>query len=123
MFTILVTLILITAVLLILIVLVQNSKKEGFGSPLGDAGASQLIGVKRTSDLLEQITWGLIVALFVLTLSTSLFLDELGRTNKLLPSPNIERAQEQQDAPPDATPGAAPSAQEAEEQSSPPSTQ
>ena len=104
MFTFLIALILITAVLLILIVLVQNSQKEGFGNPLGDAGASQLIGVKRTTDLLEQITWGLIVALFVLTLSTSLFLDDLGRAHKLLHSPNIERAQEQAPQPDAAQP-------------------
>lgn len=93
MFNLLVILILITAVLLILAVLVQNSKKEGLSSPLGDSSASQLIGVTKTSDLLEQITWGLIVMLFVLTLSTSLFLGEAG--DKLLHSPNIERAQEQ----------------------------
>ena len=99
MFTFLVTLILITAVLLILAVLVQNSQKEGLGSPLGDTGASQLIGVKRTSDLLERVTWGLIMALFVLTLSTSLFLGDAGGQQALPQSPNIERAQERSTLP------------------------
>jgi len=47
MFTFLVVLILITAGLLILAVMVQNSKKEGLGNSLGDTGASQLIGVKK----------------------------------------------------------------------------
>ena len=91
MFTFLLVLILITASLLILAVLVQNSKKEGLGNPLGDSSATQLIGVKKTSDLLEQLTWGLIITLLVLTLTTSLF---LRKTTHLPTSPNIDRAQE-----------------------------
>lgn len=92
MFTFLVTLILIVSGLLIVAVLLQSSKKEGLGSPLSDSGATQLIGIKKTSDLLEQFTWGLIVTLLILTLSTSLFLN---KTTDLPISPNIERAQEQ----------------------------
>ena len=96
MFTFLAILILITAVLLILAVLVQNSKKEGLGNVYfgGDAGASQLMGVSKTSDLLEQITWGLVIALFVLTLATSLFLKKANQSSVLPSSPNIERIQE-----------------------------
>ncbi len=93
MFTFLVALIIIIAVVLILAVLVQSSKKEGLGNPLGEVGASQLIGVKETSSLLEQITWGLIIALFILTLATSLFLSKAD--DQHMPySPNIDRAQE-----------------------------
>ena len=91
MFTFLVALILITAGLLILAVLGQNAKKEGIGSPLGDTNATQLIGVKKTSDLLEQLTWGLVITLLVLTLTTSLFLN---KTTQLPSSPNIDRAQD-----------------------------
>jgi preprotein translocase subunit SecG len=94
MLTFLIVIILIVASLLILAVLVQNSKKEGLNSPLGDAGASQLIGVKKTSDLLEQITWGLVVALFVLTLASSFLLKKKNQSGALPLSPNINRAQE-----------------------------
>lgn len=96
MFSFLVILILITASLLILAVLVQSSKKEGLGSVYfgGDTGASQLIGVKKTSDLLEQITWGLVIALFSLTLATSLVLNKKDLSGTLSTSPNINRAQE-----------------------------
>jgi len=89
-------LILIAAVLLILAVLVQNSKKEGLGNVYfgGEAGASQLMGVKKTGDLLEQITWGLVIALFTLTLATSLFLNKVDQSNTPRSSPNIDRAQE-----------------------------
>ena len=101
MFNFLVVLILITAGLLILAVLVQNSKKEGLGNVSfgGDAGASQLIGVKKTSDLLEQITWGLVIALFVLTLATSLFLHKANQPGAFPWSPNINRAQERDTLP------------------------
>ena len=51
------------------------------------------MGVTITIVLFVQFSWGFIVTLFVLTLSTSLFLGEAG--DKLLHSPNIERAQEQ----------------------------
>jgi preprotein translocase subunit SecG len=96
MFTFLVTLILITASLLILAVLAQSSKKEGLGSVYfgGDTGASQLVGVKKTSDLLEQITWGLVITLFALTLATSLVLNKKDSSSALSDSPNINRAQE-----------------------------
>jgi preprotein translocase subunit SecG len=96
MFTFLVVLILIIAGLLILAVLVQNSKKEGLGNVYfgGEAGASQIMGVKKTSDLLEQMTWGLVIALFVLTLVTALFLNKKDAPGALQSSPNIDRAQE-----------------------------
>jgi preprotein translocase subunit SecG len=94
MFTFLIVLILIVASLLVLAVLVQNSKKEGLNNPFGDARASQLIGVKKTSDLLEQITWGLVIALFVLTLASSVFLNKQHRSGTLPLSPNINRAKE-----------------------------
>lgn len=90
--TLLITLIIITSVFLILIASLQNSKKEGLGNSLGNMGAHQIIGVKKTSDLLEQITWGLLIGLFVLSLGTSLLLK--GRNLDLPTSPNLERIQQ-----------------------------
>ena len=55
---IVIVLILIIAVLLVLVVLAQNSKGGGLSSHFGGAGASNIIGVKKTSDLLERLTWG-----------------------------------------------------------------
>jgi len=97
MFTFLVVLILLTACLLILAVLVQNTKQDGLGNTyFGEAGGvNQLMGVQKTSDLLEQITWGLVAALFVLTLTTSMFLDKGDRSDALNTSPNIAFAQKQ----------------------------
>lgn len=67
MYALIITLVIIASVLLVLVVLAQNSKGGGLSSQFGGAG-SQLIGVKKTGDLLERLTWGLIIGLVSLTL-------------------------------------------------------
>lgn len=76
MFTLILSLIILAAVLLVLVVLAQNSKGGGLSSQFGGAGASNMIGVKKTGDLLERMTWGLAIAIFVLTLATNMVLTE-----------------------------------------------
>jgi preprotein translocase subunit SecG len=61
-------LMMLLAVLLIVVILPQSSKGGGMIGAMG--GANQLIGVKKTNDLLEKITWGLMIAIFVLSLLT-----------------------------------------------------
>lgn len=61
--------IVIVSILLVLIVLVQNSK--GGGLTANFAATTQVMGVKRTSDLLEKITWGFAISLFVLCIASS----------------------------------------------------
>jgi preprotein translocase subunit SecG len=70
-------LIFIVCVLLILIVLVQNSKGGGLTSTF--SGSNQVMGVKRTTDFLEKSTWTLAIVLLVLTLST-IFVIPRGQT-------------------------------------------
>ncbi len=59
-------LILITSILLMLVVLVQNSKGGGLASNF--AGNNQYLGVRKTADFLEKSTWTLAVVLLVLSL-------------------------------------------------------
>ncbi len=61
-------LILITCILLILVVLVQNSKGGGLASNF--AGSNQFMGVRKTADFLEKSTWTLAIVLLVLSLAT-----------------------------------------------------
>ena len=75
MYIALISLIIFICVLLVLIVLAQNSKGGGLSSQFGGGGTSQLMGVKRTGDLLEKLTWGLAIALMVLSLSSHAMLD------------------------------------------------
>ncbi len=92
MLALVITLIAITAILLVLVVLAQNSKGGGLSSQFGGSGSSQLMGFKRTTDLLEKITWGLAIVLVVLTLSTNLIIQE--PVSEGFTSPNVERAQD-----------------------------
>ncbi len=60
------TLIIIVCLILILVVLVQNSKGGGLAS--GFASNNQVMGVRKTTDILDKATWGFAIALFVLCL-------------------------------------------------------
>ena len=93
MLAVIIGLVILASLLLVLVVLAQNSKGGGLSSQFGGAGASQVIGVKKTGDFLEKSTWGLAIAIMALTLSTNFFLDTAA-PNTGVSSPNIERAQE-----------------------------
>lgn len=69
-------LIILTSVLLILIVLVQNSKGGGLASNF--SASNQIMGVRKTTDFLEKATWGLAIALVVFCISASILI----QTNK-----------------------------------------
>jgi preprotein translocase subunit SecG len=64
-------LIMITAVLLILVVLIQNSKGGGLASNVGIS--NQIMGVQKTTDFVEKATWYLIGLLVVLVISSGFF--------------------------------------------------
>ena len=94
MLTFVMFLIIVVAILLTLIILAQNPKGGGLSSQFGGSGSSnQMMGVKRTTDLLEKITWGFAIALVVLSLSSSFLIGTATETGGIV-SPNIERAQE-----------------------------
>ena len=62
-------LIILTCVVLILAVLIQNPKGGGLAS--GFSTGSQVMGVRRTADFLEKATWTLAVLLFVFSIATT----------------------------------------------------
>ncbi|MEQ9466999.1 MAG: preprotein translocase subunit SecG [Ekhidna sp.] len=96
MYGVIVTLIVIVAVLLILVVLAQNPKGGGLSSQFGGSGTTQLMGVKKTGDLLEKLTWGFAIALLILSVSTNFIQPEVDQD--VLSSPNIDNAQTTQPA-------------------------
>lgn len=95
MFTLLITITLILAVLLILVILGQNSK-GGVGAAFG-GGATQIMGVTRTGNVLEKATWVLAIAILVLSLASSAFYT--GAPSNQFSSPNIDSAKQQVVAP------------------------
>ena len=70
MYTAIVILILIVCFLLALVVLAQNPKGGGLSSQFSAGGATSMMGVKRTGDLLEKLTWGFAIGLMVLSLGS-----------------------------------------------------
>ena len=60
-------LIVLVCVLLVIVILAQNSKGGGLTAGMGNA--SQIMGTRRTSDITEKATWVLASALFVLCLT------------------------------------------------------
>lgn len=79
MYTAITILIILTCVLLVLVVLVQNPKGGGISS--GIIGSGQVMGVKKTTDFIERLTWGLALSLVILCLIAGLTLpnkDERG---------------------------------------------
>ena len=67
-------LILIASILLILIVLIQNSKGGGLAS--GFSSSNQIMGVRKTTDFLEKATWSLAGAVVVLSIIITAFIPD-----------------------------------------------
>lgn len=66
MFETIVILMMVVALLLILVILIQNPKGGGLSSEFGGGGAtSQMFGVQKTGDILEQLTWGFFTVIVV----------------------------------------------------------
>lgn len=92
MFTAILVLLVIVCVLLILVVLIQPSKGGASGAISGGI-TNQIMGVQRSSDLMEKLTWGFAVSVIVLTLSTNFFLNQ-GEDEDGINSVNVNKAQE-----------------------------
>ncbi|MFZ6000663.1 MAG: preprotein translocase subunit SecG [Bacteroidota bacterium] len=95
MYTLFISLAIFSAVLLVLVVLAQNAKGGGLSSQFGGSGASNLIGVKKTGDLLERLTWGFAIAIMVFSLATN-FIDPRGAAGS---DEILQRAKETQTDP------------------------
>ena len=64
MFTLCVVLIILASIVLAFVVLIQNSKGGGLASNF--AASNQVMGVRKTADVLEKTTWGLAAGIMLL---------------------------------------------------------
>lgn len=64
-------LIVIAAILLCLIVFIQNSKGGGLSAEF--SSSNQIMGVRKTTDVLEKTTWTLAASIVVLSVAISYF--------------------------------------------------
>ncbi len=74
-------LILIASIILGLIILIQNPKGGGLSASFGGVG-NQLMGVKKTTDVLEKGTWLFAGIVLVLCLTSALFIPKTGRNSE-----------------------------------------
>lgn len=72
MFTFIIILLIIVSFLLGAVVLVQNSK--GGGLAAGLSASNQVMGVRKTTDFLEKLTWAFAIVLIVLAMVGNLVL-------------------------------------------------
>ena len=73
MYTLFSVLIIITCILLVLIIMIQNPKGGGLSATFG--GGSQMMGVQKTTDFLDKSTWALAITLLTLTLLSNFLVD------------------------------------------------
>lgn len=74
MYTLFVILAVITAILLTIVVLIQESKGGGLASNV--SGANSVLGVRKTTDFVEKATWTLAALLVVFSVATSFFIHQ-----------------------------------------------
>ncbi len=117
MYTVLSILILVVSILLMLIVLVQNSKGGGLAANF--AGSNQIMGVRKTTDFLEKATWVLAVTLVVFSVIASMTIPRAGADqNKSVIEKQIQEA-----ADPSAMPNFPTTAPQQKPQQAPPTGQ
>ncbi|UCG28987.1 MAG: preprotein translocase subunit SecG [Bacteroidales bacterium] len=90
MYTLFSILVLMACILLILIVLVQNSKGGGLAANF--SSSTQVMGVRKTADFLEKATWTLAISLLVLSLLASATIPRGDETNRSLIEDQIDNA-------------------------------
>ena len=106
------TLIIIAAIILGLIILIQNPKGGGLSSSLGGFG-NQLMGVKQTTDVLEKGTWLFAGIIGVLCVTSAMFIPKTGGSvndNLINNAPSNNPAQQPNNTVPLTQPSQLPSA-------------
>ena len=94
----------LVCILLILVILIQNSKGGGIQSQFG--AATQIMGVKRGTEFVEKATWGLAITLIALSVlmspqgtTTSVSEDDAGSAAKRRSQTAVPLPAQQQQAP------------------------
>ena len=92
MYTLIIVLVLLASVLMIGIVLIQESKGGGLASRFSTS--NQIMGVRKTTDFLEKATWTLAVIMVILSVVSSAFVARTAPEE----TPLIEQTAPQTDA-------------------------
>lgn len=91
MYTLLIILIVLTALLMIGIVLIQESKGGGLAS--GFASANSLAGVRQTTNFIEKATWTLACAMVVISIACAYVAPQATTEGSVIENAATEQAQ------------------------------
>ena len=94
MYQLFVVLIVLAALLMCFVVLVQNSKGGGLSSSF--ASSNQIMGVRKTTDFIEKLTWGLAAFMVVISVAASYVISDNAGTSSVV----MEQALEEQNTNP-----------------------
>ena len=89
MYTLFVILVVIASILMCLVVLIQESKGGGLAS--GFASGNQLMGVRKTTDVIEKVTWGLAIAMVVFSIASVYTIPAAGSDASVMENAAIEQ--------------------------------
>jgi len=89
-YTLISVLIILASILLILVVLVQNSKGGGLAANF--TGAGQIMGARKTTDFLEKATWTLAASVVVLSLLATAAIPRKSKSEHSMIEQQINRA-------------------------------
>lgn len=109
MYTVLVSLVVVAAVLMCFVVFIQESKGGGLASSF--SSSNQIMGVRKTTDFIEKLTWGLAAVMVVFSILSAFYIPTSSNEGSVLSN----QATEQQATNPNNIPGipTAPAQQEA----------
>ena len=82
MFILLVILVVLASILMVLVVLIQNSKGGGLASSF--AASNQIMGVRKTTDVLEKTTWTLAAAMVVFSVLSAHFVPKAASESSVI---------------------------------------
>lgn len=89
MYNLLVILVVIASIFMCLIVLIQESKGGGLAS--GFASGNQVMGVRKTTDVIEKLTWGLAIAMVVFSVASVFFIPRAVGSSSIMESAATEQ--------------------------------
>ncbi len=82
MYTTIIILIILASILMCLVVLIQESKGGGLAAAY--ASGNTLLGAPKTTNVIEKITWGLAIAMIVLSIVSTAFLPNAKTVDSVL---------------------------------------
>lgn len=88
MYVLFIVLMVLASVLMCFVVLVQNSKGGGLSSAF--ASSNQIMGVRKTTDFIEKLTWGLAVFMVVVSIATSYVIPSVATDSSVIMEQAIE---------------------------------